>query len=151
MSFSDFNSTPNPDVFNGNLVYGGAGASVAALGGRLYSAISYSGAFLGQAYSLPGLRTFFGFDFSASFVSGSSAVTESRAQAMQSVPVMGSGALWLRRVFACFVLGGVTWGVVAVLASFSIESELCDYWLPRTIYWLIPLLGALCFQLFAGS
>jgi len=80
VTFKDFNSAPDPKVFNGDFVYGGAGVSVAALRGKLYSALSYSGALLGQAYSPPSLGTFFGFDFSASFVSGSSTVTEGRLE-----------------------------------------------------------------------
>jgi len=77
-TFYDFNSTPDPHVFDGTFAYAGAGMSIAAAQGKMYGSLNYTALLLlGGAYAKPGMSSgFAGFDFRASFISGSSIVTE---------------------------------------------------------------------------
>jgi TRAP-type C4-dicarboxylate transport system permease small subunit len=58
---------------------------------------------------------------------------------------MTTALLWAKRIFACFVLGLVTWALLAIPLSFWIPSEQFDRWLGVSVYAAGVVFGVLWF------
>ncbi|MBI4988379.1 MAG: RHS repeat-associated core domain-containing protein [Rhodocyclales bacterium] len=73
-NFKDHESTPNPDIFEGNFLYGQGGLSLCSKTGC--GGISYTGILqLGGAYAEAGWGSSKGLDFGANIIGGRSKVT----------------------------------------------------------------------------